>query len=207
MDGAFTVEVRSVEDILDVLSVGDCYRTFAASAHNERSSRAHVVLSVSVRGADAETGEVTLGQLHLVDLAGAERVPEIGPTTSAGPYRAALGSAVSRALGAPSGAGLLGAARRVEARNINGSLEALAAVMGALLREEPAHAIPYRASMLTRLLRPSLSPDGRVVLFVCVEPSASRLEESVDVLRFASLVKEVRMRATRRIAGAGARGA
>nr|CAZ40331.1 putative kinesin-like protein [Raphanus sativus] len=74
--------VRSTEDVLELMNIGLMNRTVGATALNERSSRSHwiiemtllpivySVLSVHVRGVDVETDSVLRGSLHLVDLAG-----------------------------------------------------------------------------------------------------------------------------------------
>ena len=64
--GAFTCLVHTVDDVLDMMTVGGCYRTLAATALNPRSSRSHTVLSVSVHASEPLSGECTLGILSLV---------------------------------------------------------------------------------------------------------------------------------------------
>ena len=72
--GAFTCLVHTVDDVLDMMTVGGCYRTLAATALNPRSSRSHTVLSVSVHASEPLSGECTLGILSLVgDLLFAHR--------------------------------------------------------------------------------------------------------------------------------------
>jgi hypothetical protein len=70
--GCFTYPVHSVEDVVDVMTIGDCFRTVDATLFNARSSRSHTVLSVSVAATCRANGDVVIGRLHLVDLAGSE---------------------------------------------------------------------------------------------------------------------------------------
>ena len=44
----------------------------------------------------------------------------------------------------------------------------------------------HDGSTLTRLLRPALSPEARVALVCCIDPSEAHAEEALDVLGFAS---------------------
>jgi hypothetical protein len=53
-------------------------RTVAGTDMNERSSRSHMVLSVFVEGCNLTTGVKTSGKLHLIDLAGSERLARSG---------------------------------------------------------------------------------------------------------------------------------
>ena len=53
--------VRAVDDILDVMTVGDCYRTFAATNLNARSSRSHAIFTLNLNQVDGdECGKLVL---------------------------------------------------------------------------------------------------------------------------------------------------
>jgi hypothetical protein len=72
LQGAVEAPLRSVADVLSVLQAGRARQRFAATAMNERSSRAHSALLVT---ATQRRGDALLtAQLTLVDLAGSERV-------------------------------------------------------------------------------------------------------------------------------------
>lgn len=71
---ATRVRVTCSDDVLHVMAVGQANRASAETKMNERSSRSHSVLTVSVDGVHRLTGEATHGCLHLIDLAGSERV-------------------------------------------------------------------------------------------------------------------------------------
>lgn len=104
---------------------------------NEHSSRSHCVLTVSLCGESAAAGIATRAKLHLIDLAGCERLARSGAT----------------------------GARRDEAVAINKSLSALGDTIAALSNKD-AH-IPYRNSKLTYLLSAPPPPLPSVWMYLC----------------------------------------
>ncbi|CAA0812766.1 P-loop nucleoside triphosphate hydrolases superfamily protein with CH (Calponin Homology) domain [Striga hermonthica] len=65
--------VKSANDVIKLMKLGEVNRAVGSTAINVRSSRSHSVLSVHVHGEDA-SGSFIHSCLHLVDLAGSERV-------------------------------------------------------------------------------------------------------------------------------------
>jgi kinesin family protein C2/C3 len=110
--GAKSYPVACRQDVLDFLDIGSKNRITAATNCNEHSSRSHCVLSISVQGENLKSGEKTASKLHLIDLAGSERL---------------------------SRSGVVGQQQR-EAQNINKSLSALGDVVMALFQNsKPSH--------------------------------------------------------------------
>lgn len=86
--------VSNFQGLLGVLFRGDKSRSFASTAMNERSSRSHTILRITIesreKSADGEPGElnadnesagaVLVSTLNLVDLAGSESVRHTGAT-------------------------------------------------------------------------------------------------------------------------------
>ncbi|XP_025251071.1 LOW QUALITY PROTEIN: kinesin-like protein KIFC2 [Theropithecus gelada] len=140
-------DVPNLETLHQMLKLGRSNRATAATAMNQRSSRSHALVTLTLRAATPPRAPGTAGTLHLVDLAGSERARKAG---AAGPPR-----------GDPDGA------RRLrEAQTINRSLLALGGVMAALRAHRPH--VPFRDSQLTRLLQPALGPGTTAVLLLQV---------------------------------------
>lgn len=71
-------KVLKLDDVNRIFSLGHSNRSVASTAMNERSSRSHSVLTITVLGSNTLTGTLVEGKLNLVDLAGSERVSKSG---------------------------------------------------------------------------------------------------------------------------------
>ncbi|XP_026482307.1 protein claret segregational-like [Ctenocephalides felis] len=80
--------------------------------------------------------------------------------------------------------------RMDETKNINKSLAQLGKVILSL-QQKQSH-IPYRSSKLTYLLMPSLGGNSKTLMFVNVNPLSANYSESINSLRFASQVNQVK---------------
>ena len=76
MPGILEVEVKSVSEMLDLLTEGNYNRTQEATKANETSSRSHAVLQINVEAHNKNM--VKVGKISLIDLAGSERASKIG---------------------------------------------------------------------------------------------------------------------------------
>ncbi|KAI8469926.1 MAG: P-loop containing nucleoside triphosphate hydrolase protein, partial [Monoraphidium minutum] len=159
--GATQVEVGDSCDVVALMSRGAANRATCETRMNDRSSRSHQILTVIVDGFSHVTGARSHGCLHLIDLAGSERVSK------------------SEASGD----------RLIEAQHINRSLSALGDVIAALASRS-SH-VPFRNSKLTQLLQDSLCGQAKVMMFMHISPESSMHGESVSTLNFAKRVSEV----------------
>ncbi|CAO1944997.1 unnamed protein product [Urochloa humidicola] len=116
---------------------------------------------------DLKNGSTSRGCLHLIDLAGSERVER------------------SEAIGD----------RLKEAQYINKSLSALGDVIFALAQKS-AH-VPYRNSKLTQVLQSSLGGQAKTLMFVQINPDAESYSETMSTLKFAERVSGVELGAAR----------
>ena len=101
--------------------------------------------------------------LHIVDLAGSERIKRSGAT----------GKTLEQAVA------------------INTSLAALVRVVRACVQPDCQH-IPYRDSLLTRVLRNAIGGESLTVLIACTSPAADSASETERTVRFAATATHVR---------------
>ncbi len=172
--GLKEVVVSSPNKVFQLLKQGDKRRQVGATHMNQQSSRSHVLVQLKIESSYAKnkSGETRVSTLSLVDLAGSESVR------------------------------LNGTDRREEGQYINKSLMTLGQVVLSLSDSSKSNGgkksksyIPYRDSKLTRLLQPSLSGNGQMLLLCCISPSATHLEESHNTYKFATRAKRIEQKA------------
>jgi pimeloyl-ACP methyl ester carboxylesterase len=181
LTGAAEVTVKSPADLMALVRYGAQRRATGRTNMNEHSSRSHAVLTLHHqhrwKPADDVTGKLlkqTDAELHLVDLAGSEYAKRTGNTD----------------------------ARLKESAAINTGLFALGNVIAALAGHRDRRVgnhVPYRDSILTRLLQSSLGGDCRTVMLVCCSPAADDVTETLGSLRYAADARRIDASATKRV--------
>jgi kinesin family protein C2/C3 len=161
--GLTTLSVSSTENVIEVLSMGYKNRATGANNINKHSSRSHCIVSVYVDGVNLITQQKVRGKLHLIDLAGSERLKRTGTEGD----------------------------RLKETLAINKSLSCLGNVISALASKN-AH-VPYRNSKLTSLLQDSLGGNSKTLMFVNVSPTVESAPETICSLGFAQRVNKVEL--------------
>lgn len=173
------VPVRSIDEILRYMKMGDSSRTTASTKMNDTSSRSHAVFTIMLKQIhhDMETDETTerSSRIRLVDLAGSERAKATEATGQ----------------------------RLREGSNINKSLTTLGRVIAALADPKANRSgkggrgkdmvVPYRDSILTWLLKESLGGNSKTAMIACIAPSD--YDETLSTLRYADQAKRIRTRA------------
>jgi kinesin family protein 2/24 len=161
-------------------------RTSGTTAANSNSSRSHAVLQIILKTAAPNSAPTSVsssrnnnhnnpavprrlmkevGKMSLIDLAGSER----GKDTASGDRL-----------------------QRMEGSEINKSLLALKECIRALGRGDGSH-VPFRGSTLTKVLRDSFIGDkSKVCMIAMVSPTHSDVENTMNTLRYADRVKELR---------------
>ncbi|KAH8370120.1 hypothetical protein KR093_002210 [Drosophila rubida] len=163
--GLTSIFVKSGEDAIKLLRLGQQRITYASTAVNANSSRSHCVFTVDVLKYH-RSGITTRSSYKFCDLAGSERVDKTGT----------IGS------------------RLREAQSINTSLMVLGRCLDAASsskKKNNADVIPYRDSKLTLLLQPALLGTERLAMIVTVTPLDKYFEENLNVLSFASIAKNI----------------
>jgi kinesin family protein 3/17 len=209
-------EVESAAEALGVVAAAARARVVRETEYNVQSSRSHTIIQVTVErerhGDVAISGDATSGagtgeggsgttrsKLNLVDLAGSERwdvhaasgwedarVSELTSINSSLFVLTRVISALSEAAGdaaASSAEGGRGGSRSPR----RGDSEASELVRG-------VH-IPYRESVLTRLLQDSLGGNAVTCIFCTLTPSRDAVSESLNTLIFADAARRVMTRA------------
>ena len=139
--GIVTKEINSVDEAMEVFSLGNKARHVGSTKMNAESSRSHLIFAILIENKDLTTHKTSLGKLSLVDLAGSERVGKTGATKE----------------------------RLKEAQSINKSLSALGDVISSL--STGAKFIPYRNNKLTQLLSDGLGGNAKTLMFVNLSPA------------------------------------
>jgi kinesin family protein C2/C3 len=172
--GLVTVVVTSTDQVLELMGRGAENRAVGSHDMNEHSSRSHSILTLScvgtpTAGAKSKDLGVVRSKLHLIDLAGSERISKTDATGD----------------------------RLKEAQAINKSLSALGDVIAALGGKKGSH-VPYRNSRLTFLLQDSLSGNSKVLMFCNVSPASYNVSETVCTLTFAARCRNVELGAAKK---------
>jgi len=156
--------VASVEDMEACLAEGAENRASASTKMNDVSSRSHAVLTLYLeRAVNGAGGEAVVTKLHLIDLAGSERLSRSG----------AEGEQLK------------------EAQHINKSLSALGDIVQALQKKDKH--VPYRNSKLTFLLQDSLGGRAKALMIVNASPTPASAAETLNSLSFAERANRVEL--------------
>lgn len=158
--------VENVQELMEVIEFGLNSRTTGVTGANVDSSRSHAILQICLKDSRTkEDGKLKEhGKISFIDLAGSER-----------------------------GADTLDTDRqtRMDGAEINKSLLALKECIRALDQEQDH--TPFRGSKLTQVLKDSfVGAHCRTVMIANVSPCGSAVEHSLNTLRYAYRVKELR---------------
>ncbi|EDW34763.1 GL12840 [Drosophila persimilis] len=179
--GVTEVEVKTVEDALEVFQMGQKKKRMGHTVLNAESSRSHSVFNIRLVQAPTDNqGEnvvqdrqkITVSQLSLVDLAGSERSSRTKNT----------------------------GVRLREAGNINNSLMTLRTCLEYLRENQQAaingfshKKIPYRDSKITHMFKNYFDGEGQVSMIVCINPRMEDYDENMQVMKFAEMTQEVQI--------------
>jgi kinesin family protein 5 len=153
LQGAAEQSIHDLNDISIALENGESQKRKAATAMNERSSRAHAVFIITLRQTCIKTGVERSSKLFLADLGGSENVKKskvaTGNSNTEGEF------SIGFELGD----------RMREAVNINLGLLALKKCIECL--NNGSSYIPFQDSKLTMLLSEGLGGNSKTSVIVC----------------------------------------
>ncbi|XP_038074728.1 kinesin-like protein KIF28P isoform X2 [Patiria miniata] len=172
VDGLKTVPVRDYKQIEHLTDQGTLNRTTASTNMNATSSRSHMVITLKFKQVyNNENGENTTmsSEINLVDLAGSERAKATGATGD----------------------------RLKEGSAINQSLSMLGNVISALADQSMGKnvRVPYRDSVLTKLLQNALGGNSKTIMIAALSPAGINFEETLSTLRYADRAKKIKNKA------------
>nr|XP_015207004.1 PREDICTED: kinesin-like protein KIF28P [Lepisosteus oculatus] len=166
VEGLRTVPCESYTQIEQLMEQGNRTRTTAATNLNSSSSRSHMLIIVQLKQIFSKENITKQSNINLVDLAGSERQRSSGSEGD----------------------------RLKEGTAINLSLTTLGNVISSLadiaLGRKVVH-IPYRDSILTKLLQSALGGNSRTVMIATLSPADMCYEESLSTLRYAERAKKI----------------
>lgn len=173
VQGLKYVAVGSYKEIEKRTEEGTANRTVACTQMNATSSRAHTVVTIKFdqiekNAAGQETKKESV--INLVDLAGSERADSTGATGD----------------------------RLKEGANINKSLSSLGNVISALAdlsMGKKKVLVPYRDSVLTKLLQNALGGNSKTVMIAALSPADINYDETLGTLRYADRAKKIKNKA------------
>lgn len=152
-------------------------------------------LHIMSADSDPSSTKIIIPDLTCTEVKSAERLHELMRVVlSKRATAATAGNAVcsrSHLIGSESGAT---SKDMKETASINTSLNALKDMIVALTNKEY---VPFRRSLLTRLLKPSLSGNSKTLMICNLSPFRENFSESVNSMRFASIISDVKIGAKR----------
>eukprot|EP00064_Thunnus_orientalis_P005037 superscaffoldBa00000479_g5050 len=170
VEGLRTVPCDSAPQVEQLMEQGTRTRTTAATHMNANSSRSHMLIILQLKQIFSKESITKQSNINLVDLAGSERQRSSGSEAD----------------------------RLKEGAAINLSLTTLGNVISTLadvaVGKKVVH-IPYRDSVLTKLLQSALGGNSRTVMVATLSPADICYEESLSTLRYAERAKRIQNRA------------
>lgn len=153
----------NLDYIVQLTSRASSARSTGTTGANTDSSRSHSVMQFAIKRGNKDKSPL-VGKISFIDLAGSERGADTFDNNRQ---------------------------TRLEGAEINKSLLALKECIRAL--DNDARHVPFRGSKLTAVLRDSfVGKEARTVMIANVSPNSLSVEHSLNTLRYADRVKELR---------------
>ena len=162
VEGLTYMPVTCYDSFLTVLRIGSRHLAIQTTHMGQCTARAHSIFTVELMCTTVSTGMKRTSRLQLIDMAGSESVPMVQ-----------------------------GISQLKEGQCISKSLNNLGSIINALVTPGVKF-VPYRNSVLTRLMREALGGRARCVMLATVRATAVAFDETVSTLLFASKVQMIK---------------
>jgi len=173
LDGSAEVPVSSFSETIECLNRGEQQKRKAATAMNDRSSRAHSLFIITMHQKCSCSGVESTSRLFMADLGGSEQMSKSQPYKSADTSTDEVQSSKQRL---------------TEAIHINLGLLALKQCVTALRRKKH---VPYSDSKLTLLLSPGLGGDSKTSVILCGAQEGRHVAETIAAMRFGQVCRGI----------------
>jgi len=186
LDGAAEKPAETFQDAAALLMKGEKQRRTASTAMNERSSRSHTIVIVTLRQRCLESGKSVTSKLFLADLGGSEKQKKSQPLSlksrndSRGIDIASMDNGSSE--------------RMMEAVKINLGLLALkrcAMALNSKKKTKRHQHVPYADSKLTMLLSEGLGGNCKATVIICTSQNPRHYAETIDTFAFGQACSQI----------------
>mmetsp|Transcript_57494 Transcript_57494/g.69163 ORF Transcript_57494/g.69163 Transcript_57494/m.69163 type:complete len:649 (+) Transcript_57494:153-2099(+) len=181
LEGSAEVAIESIEDVLQLLNVGEKLKRKGATAMNQRSSRAHTVLILKLTQKSRTTGDKMTSRMFLADLGGSEKLKKSQILHDQSNF---IVEKIIHDGNAPQQSSQRENSKNQlqEAVYINLGLLALKNCAEAL-KYKRRH-VPYADSKLTMMLSEGMGGNSRTTVLICGSQEADQTAETIDALKF-----------------------
>lgn len=155
------INIENFNEAAKLFKLSAKLRKTKETNNNDRSSRSHCIYTFHLKTIEGE--KITRSKLHIIDLAGSERI--------------------SRSVG------VMDENLKKEAISINLSLTSLSNVLNSIAVKS-TH-VPYRDSKLTHFLKESLNENYNILLLLHISPNIKDLGETFSTLEFGNRIVKI----------------
>jgi hypothetical protein len=176
--GISVYQIDSKEEAFKLIKKSMKNKAIRSTDYNNVSSRSHTVFQLLIFTEETNPDGIKLvkrSTLSLIDLAGSEKWR---PTLSMTSQNSAINNEIDMQV--------------KEMTNINTSLHVLGNCIAKLIDSDSKH-IPYRDSILTRLLQNTLNGNGKSIIIATIHLDDDYMEENYSTLQFASRASKVKV--------------
>lgn len=156
------VEISDINSVVELLVIGENKRKYAETIFNNNSSRSHTIMQIKIESLSLDTGICSNSIINLIDLAGSERMDDCNNLKI-----------------------------QKEGKTINKSLFYLTRVINLLGSNSKNMHIPYRNSVLTKILKNYLGGNSLTHILLNIKNDKYCKSESISTLNFGKNARNI----------------